>query len=189
MAALLAALNGISQLIVDFPAIAAIDINPLLCDADGVIAIDARIEIDPARAAETGPNRELPIRPYPADWERGISAIDGTAYRARPIKPADIALYPAFLSATSATDLRMRFHTPRSHFPEPVLKRLTQIDYEREMAFILLEPESGAMAGVARLAADPSHVSAEFGILMRTDLKGRGLGRQLLSLLVDYARL
>jgi acetyltransferase len=186
--ALLQALNGISQLVVDFPAIAGIDVNPLLCNEDGAVAIDARIEIDPARAAETGPNRELPIRPYPGDWERVVAASTGEQYRVRPIKPADIALYPDFLSATSPTDLRMRFHTPLSHFPEPMLKRLTQIDYEREMAFIALEKTTGAMAGVARLATDPDRVTGEFGILVRTDLKGRGLGASLLSLLVEYGR-
>ena len=186
--ALLQVLNGISQLVVDFPAIAAIDVNPLLCDEEGAVAIDARIEIDPARAGETGPNPDLPIRPYPADWERAFTATTGEHYLVRPIKPADIALYPDFLAATSPTDLRLRFHTPRSHFPEPLLKRFTQIDYEREMAFIALDVTTGAMAGVARLATDPSHVAGEFGVLVRTDLKGRGLGSRLLSLLVDYAR-
>ena len=95
------ALNGLSQMIVDFPCIVSMDINPLLADSEGVIALDARIEIDPKDVERLGPNPDLAIRPYPAGWEKDISP-DGDRYRIRPIKPADVSLYPAFLAKSVA---------------------------------------------------------------------------------------
>ena len=104
-AAIAAALNGLSQMIVDFPCIVAIDINPLLADDEGVIALDARIEIEPETIDAPGPNPALAIRPYPAEWDRRIT-LAGTEYRLRPIKPVDIALYPDFLAKVSPGDVQ-----------------------------------------------------------------------------------
>lgn len=186
--ALHAALNGASQLVVDFPCVVSLDINPLLCDENGIIALDARIEIDPGRVAESGPNPDLVIRPYPSGWEKSLILPDGTKICLRPIRPDDIKLYPAFFERTSAEDIRMRFLTPRVHFPEDALKRLTLLDYDREMAFVALVGDEEELAGVARLAADPNHFAAEYGVLVRSDLQGRGLGWALLNQLIDYAR-
>lgn len=185
--AITTALNGLSQMIVDFPCVASVDINPLLADAGGVMALDARIEIDPDRVEQEGPNPELAIRPYPAGWEREISA-GGARYRIRPIKPADIELYPEFVTKVSANDIRLRFLAPRKNFEDSMLKRLTQLDYDRDMAFVALEAESGALAGVGRLSCDPDRVRGEYALLVRTDLQGHGLGWQLLTLIVDYAK-
>src|SRR5690606_3604820 len=101
--AIAAALNGLSQMIVDFPCIVSVDINPLLADAEGAVALDARIEIDPQAVEEEGPNPALAIRPYPAGWEKEFTGGDAT-YHIRPIKPADIELYPAFLARVSPDD-------------------------------------------------------------------------------------
>lgn len=185
-AAMVAALNGLSQMIVDFPCIMSMDINPLLADADGVIALDARIEIEPERVDETGPNSALAIRPYPSGWSSNLAA-DSARYHIRPIKPADVALYPDFLAKVSPDDIRLRFLAPRKNFPDEMLKRLTQLDYDREMAFVALE-ETGALAGVGRLSCDPDRAVAEYGLLVRTDLQGHGLGWALLKQIVDYAR-
>ncbi|MCA1408371.1 bifunctional acetate--CoA ligase family protein/GNAT family N-acetyltransferase [Ensifer sp. IC3342] len=185
-AAICKALNALSQMIVDFPCLASMDINPLVADAEGVIALDARIEIDPLAIARPGPNRDLAIRPYPGDWERHVVAA-GRSYLLRPIKPTDAALYPDFLAKTSADDIRLRFLSSRKHFHDQMLVRLTQIDYEREIAFVALDEESGALAGIARFYADPDHETAEYGLLVRTDLQGRGLGWVLLAQLRDYA--
>ena len=95
-AAIANALNGLSQMIVDFPCIVAMDINPLLADAEGAIALDARIEIAPEDVEAPGPNPALAIRPYPTEWDRHVS-VDGTDYHVRPIKPVDVALYPELL--------------------------------------------------------------------------------------------
>jgi acetyltransferase len=185
-AAIIGALDAVSQLIVDFPCIAGLDINPLLADADGVIALDARIEIEPAAVEEEGPNPALAIRPYPSEWTRDVTRA-GTTWHIRPIRPSDVALYPAFLAKTSADDIRLRFLAPRRDFPDRMLLRLTQLDYDREMAFVALD-EAGALCGIARLSADPDGEVAEYGLLVRSDLQGRGLGWELLRMLVDYAR-
>jgi acetyltransferase len=185
-AAIIRALDAVSRLIVDFPCIAGLDINPLLADADGVIALDARVEIEPAAVEEEGPNPALAIRPYPAEWTREVT-LAGTTWHVRPIRPSDVALYPAFLAKTSADDIRLRFLAPRRDFPDRMLLRLTQLDYDREMAFVALD-EAGALCGIARLSADPDGEVAEYGLLVRSDLQGRGLGWELLRMLVDYAR-
>ncbi|RVA17537.1 GNAT family N-acetyltransferase, partial [Mesorhizobium sp. M7D.F.Ca.US.004.03.1.1] len=184
---IIAALNGLSQMIIDFPCLVSLDINPLLADAEGVIALDARIEIEPERVEEAGPNPALAIRPYPSGWEKTFSAGD-TDYNIRPIKPADIALYPEFLARISPDDLRLRFLSPRKSFSDQMLKRLTQLDYDRNMAFVALETRSGALGGISRLSCDPDHTVAEYALLVRTDLQGHGLGWELLRQIVDYAK-
>jgi len=188
MAAITRVLNGVSQLVVDFPEIASIDVNPLLADKEGVIALDARVAIDLDRVGEPGPNRDLPVRPWPADWRRSIADADGRRFDIRPIRPADIRYFPEFFARVTPEDIRLRFLSPRRHFTEETLKRLTQIDYEREMAFIAVPEGQDIMAGVARLAADPDREFAEFGLFVRTDFQGHGLGRTLLELLIEYAR-
>ncbi|MGB3830332.1 MAG: bifunctional acetate--CoA ligase family protein/GNAT family N-acetyltransferase [Mesorhizobium sp.] len=186
-AALCRAMNGLSQMVVDFPCIAALDINPLLADDEGVVALDARIEIDPEAVERPGPNPDLAIRPYPAQWARDIE-LAGHAYHFRPIRPADVALYPDFLARTSPEDIRLRFLGARKDFPDRMLVRLTQLDYDREMAFVALDGDSGALCGIARLASDPDREAAEYGLMVRTDLQGQGLGWALLRHLVDYAK-
>lgn len=184
---IIAALNGLSQMIVDIPCLVSVDINPLLANAEGVIALDARIEIAPERVEEAGPNPALAIRPYPSGWEKEFLG-GGTHYHIRPIKPADIALYPEFLARISPDDLRLRFLSPRKSFSDQMLKRLTQLDYDRNMAFVALETNTGALAGISRLSCDPDRSVAEYALLVRTDLQGHGLGWELLRQIVDYAR-
>jgi len=185
--AIVRALNALSQLIVDFPCIVSMDINPLLADGEGVIALDARIEIEPSDVEHAGPNPALAIRPYPAAWEKDV-VLKGEEYCLRPIKPADVSLYPAFLAKVSPEDIRFRFLAPRRHFPDEMLLRLTQLDYEREIAFVALRKDTGELAGIVRLSSDPNKETAEYGLLVRTDLQGRGLGWALLKHLIDYAR-
>ncbi|CDX20681.1 fused acyl-CoA synthetase: NAD(P)-binding subunit; ATP-binding subunit [Mesorhizobium sp. ORS 3324] len=186
-AAIMAALNGLSQIIVDFPCLVSLDINPLLADSEGVIALDARIEIDPQRVEEPAPNPALAIRPYPSGWSRDF-ASGGFSYHIRPIMPADATLYPAFMAKISPDDLRLRFLSPRKNFPDQMLKRLTQLDYDRDIAFVALEKDTGALAGIGRLSCDPDHRSGEYALLVRTDLQGHGLGWDLLKQIIDYAR-
>ena len=192
----LQAINAVSALVVDFPCIAAMDINPLLADEAGVIALDARIEIDPARVNEPGPNPDLAVRPWPADWQRehvsrqtrsDRSIEPGTVFSLRPIKPQDVSLYQDFFAHTTADDIRLRFLSPRRSFSEDEVLRMTQLDYAREMAFVALHPD-GSLAGVSRLACDPDDQEAEYAVIVRSDQQGRGLGRALMDLLLDYAR-
>ena len=185
--AIVRALVGLSQLAIDFPAIVAADINPLLADAEGAIALDARIEIDLARIDEPAPNRRLAIRPYPSGWEKTVETGDRTL-ELRPIRPTDADLYPAFLDKVSPDDMRLRFLMPMRTISHDLLVRLTQLDYDRDIAFIALEQDSGALAGIVRYSADPDREIAEYGILVRSDLQGLGLGRILMQHLIAYAR-
>ncbi|MFQ8431980.1 bifunctional acetate--CoA ligase family protein/GNAT family N-acetyltransferase [Amaricoccus sp. W119] len=180
------ALIALSHLIEDFPCLRALDVNPLLANAEGVTALDARIEIDPEDLDRRGPNPDLAIRPYPSGWRREVTLKGGT-YLLRPILPVDATLYPDFHAHLSAEDIRMRFLAPRRSFSQTHDLRQTQLDYDREMAFIAIAP-SGEMAGVSRLSCDPDKRSAEYALLVRSDMSGRGLGRALMTILIEYAR-
>jgi acetyltransferase len=185
-AALQGALIALSHLIEDFPCVRGVDVNPLLADAEGVIALDARIEIDPADMDRKGPNPDLAIRPYPSDWRRVVT-LKGVDYVLRAIRPTDVVHYPDFIAHLTPDDIRMRFLAPRKHFPDEMGLRLTQLDYDRDMAFIALDP-SGVMAGVARMYCDPDRRRAEYALIVRSDIHGRGIGTALLGHLIDYAR-
>lgn len=185
--AIIATLVALSQLAIDFPMITSIDINPLLADASGVIALDARVEIDPARIAVPAPNPSVSIRPYPAG-QHSMLRVGDLALLLRPIRPTDAALYPRFLERMDPEDLRMRFLVPTRTLTSQTLIRLTQLDYDRDMAFVALEMISGDLAGIVRYSSDPDRMRAEFGVLVRSDLKHRGLGRMMMQRLIEYAR-
>jgi len=187
LASLRGAMNTVSQMVIDFPCIVSIDINPLLADAEGMIALDARIEIDPQELDIRGPNPRLAIRPYPTEWADKLLLEHGS-YNVRPIQPADVSLYPDFIARMTSNDIRMRFLGYRKEFPASMLIRMTQLDYDREMAFVALDPLNGQLCGIARLSSDPDHESAEYGIVVRSDLKGQGLGWALLKHLIRYVK-
>jgi acetyltransferase len=183
----------ISQLVTDLPEVMELDINPLLADSRGVIALDARMRI--AKAANAGLDR-LAIRPYPQQWEQWVTWQDA-ALLLRPIKPEDGAQHRAFFAALDPEDVRYRMFIRQNQLPPSQLARLTQIDYDREIAFIATRQvdghASGAEAkwetlGVARAIADPDNMTAEFAIIVRSDLKSHGLGRMLMTRLIDYCR-
>lgn len=184
--AVVSAMLALSQLAIEHPAIVAVDINPLLVNQTGAVALDARIEIDPTRLDEAAPNSRLAVRPYPSGWDRQVEA-DGDAYDTRPIRPADAALYPRFLARVTAEDMRLRFLVP-TVLSQQAMVRLSQLDYDRDIAFVALEAATGDLAGICRYASDPDRERAEFGLLVRSDLQGRGLGTVLMERLLDYAR-
>ncbi|HEV7339854.1 MAG TPA: GNAT family N-acetyltransferase [Bosea sp. (in: a-proteobacteria)] len=165
------------------PQIRAMDLNPILADAGGVVAVDARVvlEPDPAR------RRRPAIRPYPNSWTRRL-ALGERRFFIRPMKPEDELLIGAMLARVTAEDLRLRFFAPLKTFSHAFLARLTQLDYAREIAFIAIEEDSGEAAGAVRLHAAPGHAEAEYAILLRSDLKGLGLGRALMELIIDWAK-
>ncbi len=178
------ALVSIADLVIDIPEISELDVNPLLADADGVIALDARIVVKPARGAA---DARLAIRPYPDHLSGSITLADGVSFRVRAIQPSDADAIVAMARRTDPEHLRLRFHgTLREVSPEQAA-RLTQIDYDREMALVAIDA-SGAFAGVARLVVDPDFERAEYAIIVRTDVQGRGLGRLLLTRLLAYAK-
>lgn len=183
--AIVDALLRLSQLVADQPAVRELDINPLLADADGVIALDARVAIDPAQPSAVQHPR-LAIRPYPAHLARQTRLRDGSVVTIRPVRPEDEPAYHAFLDAVSSEDRRLRFFAPVNALSHAFVARLTQIDYARAMVFIAEEAD-GTMLGSARLHADPDSAQAEYAILVRSDLKGRGLGWTLMQRLIAHA--
>jgi acetyltransferase len=180
----------LAQLAADFPEIREIDLNPVLADEAGIIAVDARISIAPLDQKPRHPcgHPRFAIRPYPKEWERHIELADGSAVLVRPIHPEDEALYPRFLSHVTAEDLRLRFFAPIKEFSHASIARFTQIDYARAMAFIAIAERDGAMLGVVRLHANSAYDKGEYAILVRSDQKGHGLGWHLMQLLIEYAR-
>ena len=187
LTAIAEALVQLSQLVVDCPAVKELDINPLLADEMEVIALDARIHIDPKEVEKVGPNPRLAIRPYPNQWERWTETADGQRILIRPIKPVDEHLYGAFIEKLSPEDIRFRFLAPRKEFSHKAIARFTQIDYSRAMAFVALNKDETELLGVARLAADPDYVNGEYAIIVRSDLTGAGLGWILMRHLIRYA--
>jgi len=177
----------ISQLVVDFGEIVELDINPLLADHDGVLALDARIRVQ--RFDKPAATR-LSIRPYPSELEETVTVADGTKFLLRPIRPEDEPRLIAGFAQLSPQSIRMRFFSTMRELPHSLAARLTQIDYDREMALVLTNAGPAGrqpIYGVVRLAADPDNERAEYAIVVRDDMTGRGLGMLLMRRMLAYA--
>ncbi|HEU5398942.1 MAG TPA: bifunctional acetate--CoA ligase family protein/GNAT family N-acetyltransferase [Gammaproteobacteria bacterium] len=178
----------LAQLAADLPQVAELDINPLLADARGVLALDARVRV--AEAPGPGETR-LAIKPYPKELEQEIHARDGEALWLRPIVPEDEPALVRTFDLLTPEEIRQRFHVPMKAFTHSLAARLTQIDYDREMALVLTDhgaPGRADINGVVRLAADPDNERAEFALLVRQAYARRGLGARMLGILADHAR-
>ncbi len=179
----------ISQLIIDVPEIVGLDINPLFADDHGVLALNAKILVAPATG--TGPDR-LAIRPYPRELEECVVLKNGRKVTLRPIRPEDEPAHRVFIARLTDDDLRLRFFgVVRREFDHKDMARFTQIDYDREMAFIATgETEGGGTEtlGVIRTSTNPDNSEAEFAIVVRSDLKGMSLGKVLFEKMIRYTR-
>lgn len=186
--ALCQTLTKISHLIVDNPEITSLNINPLFADEKGVIALDADVAIEPSETS--GPAR-LAIRPYPRELEECITLKNGMRVTLRPIRPEDEPAHWDFLSKLSLDDIRYRFFGLIRELPRSEMIRLTQIDYDREMAFIASRESDGdapETLGVVRGMTKPDNSAMEFAIIIRSDMKRQGLGKTLMDKLVRYAK-
>lgn len=181
-AALVDVMLRVSQMAADLPELAELDINPLLADPQGVLALDARIRL---RRPGAGEGSRLALRPYPADLEETWTLAD-QALQVRAIRPEDGQRLAAFYAAASAGDLRLRFFLSRREVPHSELARYCQIDYEREMTFVALDGDR--MVGEVRAVCDPDNEQAEFALQVASGWQRRGLGGRLLRKLVDYLR-
>jgi acetyltransferase len=190
VSALSLVLVKLAQLAADLPEVKEVDLNPLLVDETGVIAVDARVAVAPIDKTRLGPSghSRFAVRPYPTEWERHLTLKDGTKILARPVRPEDEHLYPPFLAKVTQQDLRLRFFAPVKEFGHVFIVRFTQLDYARAMAFIVIEEATGEMLGVARLHANSNYDTAEYAVLVRSDLKGQGLGWLLMQIIIEYAR-
>ena len=190
MDAIVAALVQVSRLVCDIPEIVELDINPLLADARGAIVLDARMRL--ALADRSGSTLDrLAIRPYPRELEQSIP-WEGGQLLLRPVRPEDGPAHLRFFDALTPDDVRYRMFVRIRELNPSQLARFTQIDYDREMAFIATRTGPDGLPetlGVGRVVADPDNVSAEFAVTVRSDLKGKGLGKILMQKLIDYCRL
>ena len=177
----------LSQMAADLPEIHELDINPLLADQNGVLALDARVGIRPPEMRFAGQTR-FAVRPYPTEWERQLQLKDGWKVCVRPMRPDDEPAIIRLLQNVSREDLRLRFFHSVKEFSHQFVGRLTQLDYARAMAFVALDPVSREVIGVVRLHSDSRYETAEYAILLRSELKGKGLGWALMQLLIEYAR-
>ena len=131
---------------------------------------------------------EAETRPYPPQWERHLVLGDGWKVFVRPVRAADEPLILDLLQHVSKEDLRLRFFDSIKEFSHPFLARLTQLDYARAMAFVAFDETSGDILGVVRLHRGPTGNNGEYAILLRSDLKGRGLGWALMQMIIEYGK-
>ena len=167
----------LAQMAADIPEIRGLDINPLLADEAGVLAVDARVVIGRVERKFRGSGpANFAVRPYPSQWQRHIEVKDGWRVFVRPIRPEDEPLIHEMLKHVTMQDLRLRFFAPMKEFSHEFIARLTQLDYARAMAFVAFDEATNDLVGVVRIHSDSIYESGEYAILLRSDLKGRGLG-------------
>ncbi len=183
------ALVRLSCMLADNPEIIACDINPLFADEHGVLAVDARIQLAPLDQSD---RRRASILSYPGELEEITTLRDGTVVVLRPIRPEDEPAHAELLRRMTEKDLRYRFFGIARMSGHQQLARLTQIDYDREMAFIASREVSDRKwetQGVVRTVTDPDNLRAELAILVRSDMKGTGLGTLLMNKIIGYHRM
>ena len=186
--ALALALVKLSHLVIDLPEVAAVEIDPLLLDARGVLAREARLTVAPATGEGAA---RLAIRPYPEHLAEEYPLRSGGSVLLRPIRPEDEPAHIAFFERLNPEDVRFRFFNLVRALPHSEMARFTQIDYDREMAFIATragadgKPET---LGVVRTVTDPDNERTEFAIIVRSDIKGQRLGRAMLEKMIRYCQ-
>jgi len=180
-------LMKVSQLVVDHPEIVELDINPLIADEKGVVALDARARVQ--TAISSGPER-LAIRPYPKELEECVEVRDRHVL-IRAIRPEDAAQLAAFFERIEPGDLQLRYFQQQGARPVFDVGQYTQIDYHRQMALVAVakgENGESEILGEVRAAIDPDNLRAELAIVVRSDWKGRGLGKRLANSMIRYWR-
>jgi acetyltransferase len=187
MPAIYLTLLKVSQMIADLPEISELDINPLFADDQGVLALDARMRVQPM--LRPGAER-LAIRPYPQELEEQIT-VAGCQVLLRPIRPEDEPQHREFFKRLNPEDVHFRFFASIGELAHSELARFTQIDFDCEMAFIATRMNEQGWAetlGEVRSVTDPDNQQAELAIVVRSDMQGKGFGRILLDKMIRYCR-
>jgi acetyltransferase len=179
----------VSEMVCALPALQELDINPLLANDRQVLAVDARIVVKRRPASERDYGH-MAIHPYPDRQVRNWQLADGTVVTLRPIRPEDAAIERQFVNGLSDQSRYFRFMHAISEITPEMLARFTQIDYDREMAFIAVlgEAPDERQIGVARYSVDLFDEACEFAVVIADDWRGKGLGAELLRTLIESAR-
>ena len=179
-----------SQIVIDFPEIKEIEINPLIVDENEALAVDARIVIDPERILkEVHPYEHLAIAPYPAKYVGQWQLKDGTPVTLRPIKPEDETLFQELFKSFSEETMRFRFFQIIKDVTHETLTRYCNIDYDREMAIVAeTQQDKRRIIGAVRLITEPGRNCGEFAVVVGDRWQGHGLGSKLLDYIIEIGR-
>ena len=188
----------VSEMVCALPHLREMDINPIIVDETGVVAVDARIVLDHAPPG-AGNYQHLAILPYPKAHEREWPMKGGGLYTIRPIQPDDADMLQAFVRAMTPESRYFRFVSAMTELPPSMLARYTLIDYDREMALVAVVKdrhptddggftETERIIGVSRYITNPDQTSCEFSLAVADDYKGQGLGSRLMLSVIDFAR-
>lgn len=198
MEALEQVLLRVSEMVCELPQLREMDINPIIVDESGALAVDARIVIDNAPPSARNYNH-LAILPYPSQHEQVWPLPGGGEYTVRPVHPDDATMLQEFVRKLSPESRYFRFVSSMQELPATMLSRFTLIDYDREMALVAVYRERRVSAdgetaevprivGVSRYITNPDRTSCEFSLVVADDFKGRGLGSRLMLSIMDFAR-
>ncbi|WP_416413287.1 GNAT family N-acetyltransferase [Pantoea sp. App145] len=177
----------VSNLVVDCPEIQRLDIHPLLAAGEEFTLLDVTLQLAPFHGDNEA---RLAIRPYPHHLEEQFALKDGQHCLFRPILPEDEPLLRDFIAQVTKEDLYYRYFSEINEFTHEDLANMTQIDYDREMAIVAVRQQANQqeIIGVTRAISDADNIDAEFSVLVRSDLKGLGMGRRLLEKMIRYTR-
>ncbi len=180
----------VSDIACELPCVQELDINPLLVDENGAVALDARVVLGDGPLAPDATYSHLAIHPYPKALARTHRLRGDETVLLRPIRPEDAQAEKRFVSRLSPETMYLRFHAPLRELTTERLVRFTQIDYDREIAFVAIDAsgEQEEIRGVARYTRMPDGFSCEFGIVIEDAWQGRGLGHALMTALEETAR-
>jgi acetyltransferase len=189
MGALEDVLLRVSEIACELPLLKEMDINPLILDEHGVVALDARVLVE-LRQPSADRYAHMAIYPYPTQLVSRWQLADGMDITIRPIRPEDAELVQEFVRGLSEESRYFRFMSSIQELTETMLVRFTQIDYSREMALIAvtIEHDREVEIGVARYAINPDGGTCEFALVVADRLQGKGLGQKLMVELMDAAR-
>ena len=198
MDALEQVLLRVSEMVCELPQLREMDINPIIVDESGAVAVDARIVVENAPPSARNYNH-LAILPYPSQHEQVWPLLGGGEYTVRPIHPDDAQMLQDFVRQLSPESRYFRFVSSMQELPATMLSRFTLIDYDREMALVAVyrerrvgadgaATESARIVGVSRYITNPDRTSCEFSLVVSDDFKGKGLGSRLMLSIMDFAR-
>jgi acetyltransferase len=189
--AVLEILLRVSDMACQLPQLTEMDLNPVLVNEEGALALDARMVIDPAQPAQPDSRySHLAIHPYPQEWRSSFTAANGQDVTIRPIRPEDAVFEARFIAGLSSASRYSRFLSSMREADAATIARFTQVDYDREMAFVAVaDTDAGEQfVGVGRYVTDPDRSGCEFAVVVADAWQGRGLGCHLIGRLMTHAK-